>query len=137
MQAVTIIVARQPILYPIHRNLTLINSVGITTDGSTEIRRKFDVVLNGIEAQHHIAHVAGNIGHIDTQHGGAIVHNANADLGPVEGVTMNGGTARRGAEKLGSDHLVPNIEIFRTNCSANRRDYHYTPLKQGVFFSKK
>ena len=50
---------------------------------------------------------------------------------------MNGGTARRGAEKLGSDHLVPNIEVFRTNCSANKRDYHYTPLKQGVFFLKK
>ena len=90
-----------------------------------------------IEAQHHIAHVAGNVGHVDAQHGGTIVHNANADLGPVEGVTMNGGTARRGAEKLGSDHLVPNIEVFPTNCSANTRDYHYTPLKQGVFFSKK
>ena len=63
-------------------------------------------------------------------------HNANADLGPVEGVTMNGGTARRGAEKLGSDHLVPNIEVFPTNCSANRRDYHYTPLKQGYFSQK-
>ena len=95
------------------------------------------VILELIEAQHHIAHVAGNVGHVDAQHGGAIVHNANADLGPVEGVAMNGGTARRGAEKLGSDHLVPNIEVFRTNCSANRRDYHYTPLKQGVFFSKK
>ena len=95
------------------------------------------VILELIEAQHHIAHVAGDVGHVDAQHGGAKVHNANADLGPVEGVTMNGGTARRGAEKLGSDHLVPNIEVFRTNCSANRQDYHYIPLKQGVFFSKK
>ena len=137
MQAMTVIVARQLILYPIHCNLTLIDTVGITSDGSAEIRRELDVVLNGIEAQHHIAHVAGDVGHVDAQHGGAIVHNANADLGPVEGVTMNGGTARRGAEKLGSDHLVPNIEVFPTNCSANRRDYHYTPLKQGVFFSKK
>ena len=50
---------------------------------------------------------------------------------------MNGGTARRGAEKLGSDHLVPNIEVFRTNCSANSSNYHYSPLKQGVFFLKK
>ena len=106
-------------------------------DGRAKAGGVVKVILELIEAQHHIAHVAGNIGHIDTQHGGAIVHNANADLGPVEGVTMNGGAARRGAEKLGSDHLVPNIEVFRTNCSANRRDYHYTPLKQGVFFSKK
>ena len=106
-------------------------------DGRAKAGGVVKVILELIEAQHHIAHVAGNVGHIDTQHGGAIVHNANADLGPVEGVTMNGGTARRGAEKLGSDHLVPNIEVFPTNCSANRRDYHYTPLKQGVFFSKK
>ena len=106
-------------------------------DGRAKAGGVVKVILELIEAQYHIAHVAGNVGHIDTQHGGAIVHNANADLGPVEGVTMNGGTARRGAEKLGSDHLVPNIEVFPTNCSANRRDYHYTPLKQGVFFSKK
>ena len=78
------------------------------------------VILELIEAQHHIAYVTGDIGYVNAQHGGAIVHNANADLGPVEGVTMNGGTARRSAEKLGSDHLVPNIEVFRTNCSANR-----------------
>ena len=95
------------------------------------------VILELIEAQNHIAHVAGNVGHVDAQHSGAIVHNANADLGPVEGVAMNGGAARRGAEKLGSDHLVPNIEVFRSNCSANRPNYHYIPLKQGVFFSKK
>ena len=106
-------------------------------DGRAKAGGVVKVILELIEAQHHIAHVAGDVGHVDTQHGGAIVHNANADLGPVEGVAMNGGTARRGAEKLGSDHLVPNIEVFRTNCSANRRDYHYTPLKQGVFFSKK
>ena len=106
-------------------------------DGRAKAGGVVKVILELIEAQHHIAHVAGNVGHIDTQHGGAIVHNANADLGPVEGVTMNGGTARRSAEKLGSDHLVPNIEVFRTNCSANRQDYHYTSLKQGVFFSKK
>ena len=106
-------------------------------DGRAKAGGVVKVILELIEAQHHIAHVAGNVGHVDAQHGGAIVHNANADLGPVEGVAMNGGTARRGAEKLGSDHLVPNIEVFRTNCSANRRDYHYTPLKQGVFFSKK
>ena len=113
------------------------SAVGHRSDGRAKAGGVVKVILELIEAQHHIAHVAGNVGHIDTQHGGAIVHNANADLGPVEGVTMNGGTARRGAEKLGSDHLVPNIEVFRTNCSANRRDYHYTPLKQGVFFSKK
>ena len=112
-------------------------AVGHGADGRAKAGGVVKVILELIEAQHHIAHVAGNVGHIDTQHGGAIVHNANADLGPVEGVTMNGGTARRGAEKLGSDHLVPNIEVFPTNCSANRRDYHYTPLKQGVFFSKK
>ena len=106
-------------------------------DGRAKAGGVVKVILELIEAQHHIAHVAGDVGHVDAQHGGAIVHNANADLGPVEGVTMNGGTARRGAEKLGSDHLVPNIEVFPTNCSANRRDYHYTPLKQGVFFSKK
>ena len=112
-------------------------AVGHGADGRAKAGGVVKVILELIEAQHHIAHVAGNVGHIDTQHGGAIVHNANADLGPVEGVTMNGGTARRGAEKLGSDHLVPNIEVFPTNCSANRRDYHYTPLKQRVFFSKK
>ena len=112
-------------------------AVGHRADGRAKAGGVVKVILELIEAQHHIAHVAGNVGHIDTQHGGAVVHNANADLGPVEGVTMNGGTARRGAEKLGSDHLVPNIEVFQTNCSANRRDYHYTPLKQGVFFSKK
>ena len=112
-------------------------AVGHGADGRAKAGGVVKVILELIEAQHHIAHVAGNVGHIDAQHGGAIVHNANADLGPVEGVTMNGGTARRGAEKLGSDHLVPNIEVFRTNCSANRRDYHYTPLKLGVFFSKK
>ena len=106
-------------------------------DGRAKAGGVVKVILELIEAQHHIAHVAGDVGHVDAKHGGAIVHNANADLGPVEGVTMNGGTARRGAEKLGSDHLVPNIEVFPTNCSANRRDYHYTPLKQGVFFSKK
>ena len=89
-------------------------------DGRAKAGGVVKVILELIEAQHHIAHVAGNVGHIDTQHGGAIVHNANADLGPVEGVTMNGGTARRGAEKLRSDHLVPNIEVFPTNCSANR-----------------
>ena len=113
------------------------SAVGHRADGCAKAGGVVKVILELIEAQHHVAHVAGNVRHIDTQHGGAIVHNANADLGPVEGVTMNGGTARRGAEKLGSDHLVPNIEIFRTNCSANKRDYHYTPLKQGVFFSKK
>ena len=106
-------------------------------DGRAKAGGVVKVILELIEAQHHIAYVAGDVGYVDAQHGGAIVHNANADLGPVEGVTMNGGTARRGAEKLGSDHLVPNIEVFPTNCSANRRDYHYTPLKQGVFFSKK
>ena len=107
------------------------------SDGRAKAGGVVKVILELIEAQHHIAHVAGNVGHIDTKHGGAIVHNANADLGPVEGVTMNEGTARRSAEKLGSDHLVPNIEVFRTNCSANRQNYHYTSLKQGVFFSKK
>ena len=112
-------------------------AVGHGADGRSKAGGVVKVILELIEAQHHIAHVAGNVGHVDTKHGGAIVHNANADLGPVEGVTMNGGTARRGAEKLGSDHLVPNIEVFPTNCSANRRDYHYTPLKQGVFFLKK
>ena len=113
------------------------SAVGHGADGRAKAGGVVKVILELIEAQHHIAHVAGNVGHVDTKHGGAIVHNANADLGPVEGVTMNGGTARRGAEKLGSDHLVPNIEVFPTNCSANKRDYHYTPLKQGVFFSKK
>ena len=82
-------------------------------DGRAKAGGVVKVILELIEAQNHIAHVAGNVGHIDTQHGGAIVHNANADLGPVEGVTMNGGTARRGAEKLGSDHLVPNIVNLR------------------------
>ena len=110
--------------------------VGHRADGRAKAGGVVKVILELIEAQHHIAHVAGNVGHIDTKHGGAIVHNANADLGPVEGVTMNGSTARRGAEKLGSDHLVPNIEVFRTNCSANRRDYHYIPLKQGYFSQK-
>ena len=113
------------------------SAVGHRSDGRAKAGGVVKVILELIEAQHHIARVAGDVGHVDAQHGGAIVHNANADLGPVEGVTMNGGTARRGAEKLGSDHLVPNIEVFPTNCSANRRDYHYTPLKQGVFFSKK
>ena len=36
MQAMTVIVARQLILYPIHRNLTLVDTVGITSDGSAE-----------------------------------------------------------------------------------------------------
>ena len=58
MQAMTVIVARQLILYPIHCNLTLVDAVGITSDGSAEIRRELDVVLNGIEAQHHITHNA-------------------------------------------------------------------------------
>lgn len=58
MQAMTVIVARQLILYPIHCNLTLVDTVGITSDGSAEIRRELDVVLNGIEAQHHITHNA-------------------------------------------------------------------------------
>ena len=38
--------------------LTLVDTVGITSDGSAEIRRELDVVLNGIEAQHHITHNA-------------------------------------------------------------------------------
>lgn len=67
-------------------------------DGRAKAGGVVKVILELIEAQHHIAHVAGNVGHIDTKHRGAIVHNANADLGPVEGVTMNRGTARRGAE---------------------------------------
>ena len=113
------------------------STVGHGADCRAKAGGVVKVILELIEAQHHIAHVAGDVGHVDAQHGGTIVHNANADLGPVEGVAMNEGTARRGAEKLGSDHLVPNIEVFPTNCSANRRDYHYTPLKQGVFFSKK
>ena len=112
-------------------------AVGHGADGRAKAGGVVKVILELIETQHHIAYVAGDVGYVNAQNGGAVVHNANADLGPVEGVAMNGGTARRGAEKLGSDHLVPNIEVFRTNCSANRRDYHYTPLKQGVFFLKK
>ena len=113
------------------------SAVGHGANGRAKAGGVVKVILELIEAQHHITHVARDVGHVDTKHGGSIVHNANADLGPVEGVTMNGGTARRGAEKLGSDHLVPNIEVFRTNCSANRPNYHYTLLKQGIFFSKK
>ena len=137
MQVVGALVGRHMPVRAIDGDRGACGAVGNGTDGRAKAGGVVKVILELIEAQHHIAYVAGNVGHIDTQHGGAIVHNANADLGPVEGVAMNGGTTRRGAEKLGSDHLVPNIEVFRTNCSANRRDYHYTPLKQGVFFSKK
>lgn len=59
-------------------------------DGRTKAGGVVKVILELIKAQHHIAYVAGNVGHIDAQHGGAIVHNANANLGPVEGVAMNG-----------------------------------------------
>ena len=137
VQVVDALVGRHMPVRAVDGNRGARGAVCHRADGRAKAGGIVKVILELIETQHHIAHVAGDVGHIDAQHGGAIVHNANADLGPVEGVTMNGGTARRGAEKLGSDHLVPNIEVFPTNCSANRRDYHYTPLKQGVFFSKK
>ena len=56
MQAMPVIVPGQLIRDAINRNPPLVNPVSITSDGGTEIIIILQIILNGVEAQHHIAH---------------------------------------------------------------------------------
>lgn len=77
MQAVAVVVLRQLIFHAIYGDLALIDAIGITADGGAEVRRIFDVILNGLEAQYDITHHAVLIRHHHRYDASAEVRDAN------------------------------------------------------------
>ena len=65
VQAMAVVILRQLIFHTIQCEASLINTIGISSDTCSEIRRIFDVVLYGIKAQYHILHVSILVGNHD------------------------------------------------------------------------
>ena len=60
-----VVILRQLIFHTIQCEASLVNTIGISSDTCSEIRRIFDVVLYGIKAQYHILHVSILVGNHD------------------------------------------------------------------------
>ena len=63
MQAVTVIILRQLILSTVQSKSTLVDTVSITADACSEVRRLADIILNRIEAEHYITHLSVLVGY--------------------------------------------------------------------------
>ena len=63
VQTMTVIITRQLILHTVQRETSLIDTVGITSYRSSEVRRNRQIILDRIEAQHYITHHSISIGH--------------------------------------------------------------------------
>ena len=62
MQAMAVVILRQLIFNAVQCEFTLIDTISITTDAGTKIRRFADIILNRIESQNYILHLSVFIG---------------------------------------------------------------------------
>ncbi len=81
MQTVAEVIQRQLILLAVQREAAVSNAVSVATDRGTEVRGLIDIVLNAVEAEHHILHSALLVGHEDRDDTSAEV--SHADLHPI------------------------------------------------------
>ena len=77
MQTMTVIILRQLILCTVQCEFTLIDTVGITTDACSKVRRLADIILNRIEAEHYITHLSVFVGYHHRNNTATEVRNAN------------------------------------------------------------
>ena len=62
VQTMTVVIAGKLIFYTIQSELSLIDTIGITSDSGTEIRRLADIVLNRIETENNVTHLSVFVG---------------------------------------------------------------------------
>ena len=62
VQTMAVVIAGKLIFYTIQGELSLIDTIGITSDSRTEIRRLADIVLNRIETENNVTHLSVLVG---------------------------------------------------------------------------
>ena len=102
MQTMTVIVDRQLNGLSAYAYLSLVDAVGITTDGSAKVAGYTDVLANAVKAQHYILQLTFDIGHHNGYDAGTEIGNADFHAVLV-GQYIQGGTVT----------VYNGLEIFR------------------------